>query len=416
MKKIGIITEYNPFHFGHLHHIISARSHAERIFPNEDIAIICVMSGYVTQRGTFPIMSPFIRAKASLQYGVDLVTLLPPIFTATSGSLFAYYALRTLLHFDIDMLVFGSEQLENEKITNYVEFTSMFKQKLHHQSKYHTKTSYLKSQFNEAFQDYFNIQLRPNDTLGLCYIEAFLRCVAEGTLQETLRAEDFFHIVSRTDDNFDAKTLKDVRYASASQIREVLTNETTSFAYLNQLLPISAYPYVDSPTLFNELKIITKKIDILYPSTFELQKYITESSHRSFFLCDSEILIAIQKTKKTSFRHKTKSSIARMFYMLKLGFETTDFEFCHNELNNGSYKPTVLGFSSKGKSLLKKYKSTYKTTLQGTTCIDSYTNLSRLLYLEFLEEHELNEHINRDIQDQKQPIYIHLTKEKPKEY
>ncbi|MFR6715895.1 MAG: nucleotidyltransferase family protein [Dorea longicatena] len=46
MKTVGLITEYNPFHNGHLYHIEKARelTGADRV--------VVVMSGDYVQRGT----------------------------------------------------------------------------------------------------------------------------------------------------------------------------------------------------------------------------------------------------------------------------------------------------------------------------------------------------------------------------
>ena len=46
MNVIGIVGEYNPFHFGHEYHIKMSR---ERL--GEDSAVICAMSGDYVQRG-----------------------------------------------------------------------------------------------------------------------------------------------------------------------------------------------------------------------------------------------------------------------------------------------------------------------------------------------------------------------------
>ena len=45
MKAVGIITEYNPLHSGHIHHINMSKSLSEA-----DV-VVCVMSGDYVQRG-----------------------------------------------------------------------------------------------------------------------------------------------------------------------------------------------------------------------------------------------------------------------------------------------------------------------------------------------------------------------------
>ena len=71
MKTTGIIAEYNPFHNGHKYHLEQARQMTGCDY------VIVVMSGDYTQRGTPAIYSKYIRAKAALMAGADLVLEMP---------------------------------------------------------------------------------------------------------------------------------------------------------------------------------------------------------------------------------------------------------------------------------------------------------------------------------------------------
>lgn len=55
MKIVGLITEYNPFHNGHLYHIEESKKRT-----GADMAIV-VMSGDYVQRGT-PALCPNVSA------------------------------------------------------------------------------------------------------------------------------------------------------------------------------------------------------------------------------------------------------------------------------------------------------------------------------------------------------------------
>lgn len=46
MSVIGIVGEYNPMHYGHLHHIAETKR-----LMGEDCPVVCVMSGDFIQRG-----------------------------------------------------------------------------------------------------------------------------------------------------------------------------------------------------------------------------------------------------------------------------------------------------------------------------------------------------------------------------
>ena len=71
MKVLGIIAEYNPFHYGHLYHLNRSKREVEADYT------VAVMSGQFTQRGEAAIADKWIRAEAAVGCGVDLVLELP---------------------------------------------------------------------------------------------------------------------------------------------------------------------------------------------------------------------------------------------------------------------------------------------------------------------------------------------------
>ena len=71
MKVTGIIAEYNPFHRGHAYHIEQAKK-----LTGAD-AVVVVMSGDFTQRGTPAIMDKYARARMALMNGADVVIATP---------------------------------------------------------------------------------------------------------------------------------------------------------------------------------------------------------------------------------------------------------------------------------------------------------------------------------------------------
>ena len=75
MEAVGLITEYNPFHNGHLYHLRIAKQ-----LTNAQV-VVAVMSGNFTQRGEPTILDKWERAKLALENGVDLVIELP-VFAA----------------------------------------------------------------------------------------------------------------------------------------------------------------------------------------------------------------------------------------------------------------------------------------------------------------------------------------------
>ena len=105
MKLIGIATEYNPFHNGHLQHISESKN-----LVSQDSAVVCVMSGDFVQRGEAAVFSKFARAEAAVKGGADLVLELPLPWALSSAEGFARGAVGLLGALNcIDYLSFGSE-------------------------------------------------------------------------------------------------------------------------------------------------------------------------------------------------------------------------------------------------------------------------------------------------------------------
>ncbi len=105
MHICGIIAEYDPFHTGHAFQISASRD-----MLGEDCAVICVMSGNWTQRGSAAITDKFLRAKFALMGGADLVLELPLPYAISSAEWFARGGVSCLNATGIvTHLCFGSE-------------------------------------------------------------------------------------------------------------------------------------------------------------------------------------------------------------------------------------------------------------------------------------------------------------------
>ncbi len=104
MRAVGLITEYNPFHNGHLHHLQESLRLA-----GAEVAV-AVMSGHFLQRGEPALFDKWTRAEMALRAGVDLVVELPYPWACNSAPWFALGAVQSLEALGgIDALCFGSE-------------------------------------------------------------------------------------------------------------------------------------------------------------------------------------------------------------------------------------------------------------------------------------------------------------------
>jgi len=111
MRTVGLITEYNPFHNGHLHHLRESRRAADA-----EVAV-AVMSGHFLQRGEPALVDKWVRAEMALRAGVDVVIELPFPFACNSAPHFARGAVEALEALGaVDALCFGSEAGEIEPL------------------------------------------------------------------------------------------------------------------------------------------------------------------------------------------------------------------------------------------------------------------------------------------------------------
>ena len=76
---LGIIAEYNPFHNGHLYHILKSKE------LTKDDYVIALIGGNFTQRGESSIVDKWTKAEMALASGADLVIELPSLYSVSSA-------------------------------------------------------------------------------------------------------------------------------------------------------------------------------------------------------------------------------------------------------------------------------------------------------------------------------------------
>lgn len=111
MKAVGLVTEYNPFHNGHLYHLNKAME-----LTGADISV-AVMSGDFVQRGEPAVLDKYTRTSMALNSGVNLVAELPVNYAVSSAESFAAGALKVLDYIKADSIAFGSESGDIERLS-----------------------------------------------------------------------------------------------------------------------------------------------------------------------------------------------------------------------------------------------------------------------------------------------------------
>lgn len=171
MRTVGIVAEYDPFHFGHAYQLAEARRQS-----NAD-AMIVVMSGFFTQRGEAALLSPYLRAEAALRHGADAVFLLPSLWSVRSSDDFAFGGIALLTALGVDGISFGAEHAD----ASYLLAQAQKLQQADTQSAIRSlmqKGIGYPAAVNRVLWGEENTSL-PNDTLALGYLRALWQLQAD---------------------------------------------------------------------------------------------------------------------------------------------------------------------------------------------------------------------------------------------
>ena len=177
MKITGIITEYNPFHNGHLYHLNTAKK------VTNCHGIVCIMSGNFVQRGEPAIIDKWKRTEMALLNGVDLVIELPTFYAVSSAEFFAKGAVDILNNIGVvDNIFFGSECGDINLLYKIAEVLTKepkeFKLKIKENLK--SGVTYAKAREKTLIdildnEDLNEILSNSNNILGIEYIKAIIK-------------------------------------------------------------------------------------------------------------------------------------------------------------------------------------------------------------------------------------------------
>lgn len=234
MKIVGLITEYNPFHAGHLYHMQRARE-----LTGADYCVV-LMSGSFVQRGEPAIFDKYRRTKAALLAGADLVLEMPVAFSTASAHEFAAYGVALLSAIGVDTVVFGSEcgQIETLKQAAYAlnHESAEFRERLQKGLKAGLTYPQARAKALEMEDTWASVLSSPNNILGIEYLRA----------AEDLHSPMEFYTISRKGSGYHEDTLADANFPSASAIRGIIRNSLSKDKDLLDILA-SHLPAVTHP-------------------------------------------------------------------------------------------------------------------------------------------------------------------------
>ena len=230
-KVLGIISEYNPFHNGHLYHLIKSKK-----ITNAEYTI-AVVGGNFTQRGNASLLDKWSKTEMALLNGIDLVIELPLLYSISSAENFAEGAIKILDSLQIvDTISFGTETSDITILDRFADILynepKEYKALLSHELS--KGMSYPKAREN-ALMLYLNdirrfapILSSPNNILGIEYLKALKKYKSTITPLSIQRIKSGYN-----DINFSGNI------ASATAIRNLILNH--EYKDLNKILPISSY-------------------------------------------------------------------------------------------------------------------------------------------------------------------------------
>jgi predicted nucleotidyltransferase len=173
MKTVALITEYNPFHNGHLHHL----QESQRLAGAE--VAVAVMSGHFLQRGEPALLDKWTRTRMALAAGVDVVIELPFPWACNSAPTFASGAVQCLDALGgVDALCFGSESgsiIELQAAADLLlEYAGRIKAETAKSLRQGVNYPTARAQVVSALGDQRTAELlsSPNNILGIEYLKA----------------------------------------------------------------------------------------------------------------------------------------------------------------------------------------------------------------------------------------------------
>lgn len=376
MKIVGLITEYNPFHNGHLYHIKKAKE-----VTGADTVIV-VMSGNYVQRGAPAIMPKHLRAEVALEAGVPLVLELPVCYACGSAEFFAEGAISLFEKLGcIDSICFGSECGDYyllEKIARVAadepeEYQVYLKEALRNGKSFpRARQEALKAYLKDPSLD--EILEQPNNILGIEYIKALY----------TRKSPIGAYTIRRKVSGYHDKELSP-GYSSASAIRRLL-------AFAGNSVHLESEKMYDEPGLSEVLTRLEDQVPpscirsleethrVRYPvyandfSLFFRYKLLTETRESlSEYLDMTEELANRMLNHSNDFitfdqfcdllktRDMTYSRISRCMLHILLNIRTEDL--IHYKEQGDCQYARLLGFRKDGAKLLTLIKRTSSVPL-----------------------------------------------------
>lgn len=333
-SKLCIISEYNPFHFGHLYHLNESISQTDTDFK------VAIISGNFVQRGEPSIINKWEKAKVALSAGFDLVLELPTLYAISSAENFASGSIKIADQIGSNYISFGTESGDLEKLKklsslinkNEKEYITNVKEKIAE------GFSYPKSQelvIDKMFGNEFLGVCKPNNILGLEYLKS-LNAISSNITPITVK--------------------RDLDKSSSSDIRALLRTSGFKIEDLKNSIPDFSYEVlaenIENGNAVLSLKAFEKEI-IYILRTIDNEKLknipdVPENmlSNLKKIACSTNSLDELITALKN--KSITQARIQRILLYILLGITKSDMELSKRI----TPYVRVLGMNENGKKIL----------------------------------------------------------------
>lgn len=373
MKVLGVITEYNPMHNGHIYHIQKAKEITKSDY------VILVMSGSFTMTGNISAFDKFTKAKIATNYGVDLVIELPTIYSTSSSEYFATGAIKLLNSLKVvDCICFGAECNDIHLLENISDKMIKNEDNIWKDIKKETKTNTFATSRNNVLKNYLseneiNKINKPNNILAIEYIKALKK----------LKSNIIPYCIKR-ESNYDI-------YTSSTNIRKkIKENEIES---IKKYVPSLVYSEViKNNYLLNENIFEILRYKIIGMSLEELKNIneVTEGLESRI----KKYIISCKNYDELLEKIKTKryieNKIKRIFINILLNITKTKFK---EVIKSNTIYAHILSINSNGKYLLSSISKSSKIPVYTSFKDEIISNLNTSLkYLIDLDIYSSNIH------------------------
>ncbi len=372
---IGIIGEYNPIHLGHIYQI----NKIKKTYPNS--LIILITNTAFTERGDVSILNKWDKTKISLENNIDLVVELPFPYATQSADIFANGALKILNYLKINILAFGSESNEIDKLSNIAK-TQLTNKKYQEKVKDYLKTGInYPTTLSKALKDILGYTIsEPNDLLGISYIKEIIKNNYPIIPITIKRIGSYYETETTT--NIASASLIRKKIQENQSISQYIPNNTEKYLYKNLTLE-NYFPYL-------KYKIISEKDLSIYQTVDEgienrLKKEILNTN-------SWQELIEKVKTKRYTY-----NKINRMLVHILTSFTKEESK----KIKIDYIK--ILGFNTSGRNYLNQLKKEIKipiiTSYQKnfSQTLDLEHRASSIYYLPINQKFILNEYNKKPI-------------------